>query len=174
MKEISLIAAVDTNWGIGYQNELLFHLKKDMKFFREKTLGNTVVMGRKTLESFPGGKPLSERTNIVLSKRNVEILRERYQEYGKEFLVFESCQDVITALEQLKGEVFVIGGGEIYREFLPYASEIYLTRIEEKKKADTYFPNLDESSEWKVTARSNAYTENEVTFRFLHYVRQGK
>lgn len=169
MKTITLIAAADSHWGIGYQNRLLFHLKEDMKFFREKTIGNIVIMGRKTLESLPDAAPLPNRTNIVLTRTQAERWKARSRERGQNLLIAESMEEVRRQIERLKGEAFVIGGEEIYQEMLPLASEIYLTRVESERKADAFFPNLEQLREWKVMEVSEKFSEEDITFRFWHY-----
>lgn len=172
MRKIKLIAAVDSNWGIGFENKLLFHLKKDMEFFREKTVGNIVVMGRKTLQSFPDGKPLPERINLVLTKRNAEELRRKYSGQSMSPFIVQSREELNERLSALEGEVFVIGGGEVYREFLPDASDAYITRVECRKLADTYFPDLDQNVEWEVCSVSERFEEKGIAFRFWHYRRR--
>lgn len=172
MKKIALIAAVDENWGIGYRNELLFHLKKDMEFFREKTMGNIVVMGRKTLESFPGENPLPNRVNLVLTKNNKEKLQKKYRSHDPAPVIVESWEEGEEQIQSLEGDVFVIGGGEIYREFLSRASDVYLTRVESRKTADTYFPDMSRQGEWRVSSVSEEFREGELNYRFWHYQRR--
>ena len=117
---MNLIVAVDEKWGIGKDGGLLAHLPEDMKYFRETTSGRTVVMGRRTLESFPGGKPLKNRVNMVLSRN------ESYSPEGVQ--VYHRAEDVLEALKDCnEDDVFIIGGGMIYREFLPYCNKAYVT-----------------------------------------------
>ena len=153
---ISMIAAVGRNNELGKDNDLIFHFKSDMKFFRETTTGSTVVMGRKTFESLP--KVLPNRRNIVIS-RNADLKIDGA----------EVCQSVEEALELCKNDnVFVIGGGKIYAEFLRYADKLYLTEIEaDCVDADTFFPDFDKS-QWKreVLAEHN---ENGVEFKHILY-----
>lgn len=169
MKQISMIAAVDKNWGIGHENCLLFHLKKDMAFFREKTVGNIVVMGRKTLESFPGGKPLPERRNLVLTHKR----REKAAKDGEQESLFfvHSVEQAVKRAEEMQGQIYVIGGGQVYREFLPLASDVYITRVDAVREADTFFPNLDEEKEWHPVSFSECFFEKETGFQFIHYRR---
>ena len=119
---MNLIVAVDENWAIGNRNKLLVSIPADMKFFREMTKGNVVVMGRKTMESFPGGQPLKKRTNIVLSRD------ESYQ--VKDAVVVHSLEELLEQLKSFPEEsIYVIGGESIYRMLLPYCKEAYITRI---------------------------------------------
>lgn len=158
MTKIYLIAAVDETYAIGYENHLLYHLKGDLKQFREYTDGKCIIMGRKTLESLPGGKPLANRRNIVLSSTILCC-------DGAE--VFSSIDDVQHAI-QCEKEAWVIGGASIYRLFLPFADTICLTHIHKKSAcSDTYFPALD--SIWKCVKRSEDREENGVGYHFAQY-----
>lgn len=167
-KKIKIIAAVGKNWEIGYQNQLLFHLKRDMAFFREKTIGNVVVMGRKTMESLPGGRPLAGRKNIVLAHREDETLIKRNEE-GELPVFINSVQTVLEYVSKLEETVYVIGGGQVYLEFLPFVSEAFITKVDCEKKADTWFPSLDDAPEWHQVSASSTYYENGIGFRFVHY-----
>ena len=161
---MNLIVAVDKNWGIGFENKLLVSIPDDMKFFRETTTGKVVVMGRKTLESFPGGRPLKNRTNIVLTKnRNykadgaivvhtLEALREELKKYPSE-------------------EIYVIGGASIYAALLDDCDVAHVTKIDYAYRADTFFPNLDEKPEWKVVADSDEQTYFNLEYRFYKYMK---
>lgn len=158
------ILSADRNWGIGCQNKLLISIPSDMKFFRETTTGHTVVMGRKTLESFPGGQPLKNRRNIVLT-RNPE-----YSVKGAE--VVRSAEELLKLLEGSPLEdVYVIGGGEVYRQLLPYCDTVYVTKIDFAYQADTFFPNLDESPEWELAEESEEQTCFDIEFTFRTYRR---
>ncbi len=158
------ILSADRNWGIGCQNKLLISIPSDMKFFRETTTGHTVVMGRKTLESFPGGQPLKNRRNIVLT-RNPE-----YSVKGAE--VVRSPEELLKLLEGSPLEdVYVIGGGEVYRQLLPYCDTVYVTKIDFAYQADTFFPNLDESPEWELAEESEEQTCFDIEFTFRTYRR---
>ena len=128
MKSITLLAAVDREWGIGYHNQLLFHLKKDMEIFQQKTLQNIVVMGRKTMESLPGGKPLPNRKNIVLT-RQTSFSRGDGEESGS-LVVLHSRREVIQYVADAPEAVFIIGGGEVYQQFLDIASDAYITKVD--------------------------------------------
>ena len=145
------IVAADNNWGSGYQNRLLVSIPSDMKFFRQKTTGNVVVMGRKTLESFPNGLPLKNRVNIVLTKNN------NYQ--VKDAVIVHSIDEVLEELKKYDDdEIYVIGGGKVYEELLPYCDVAHVTKIDFAFEADTHFPNLDEDPEWEITASSDEQT----------------
>ncbi|MBC5754502.1 dihydrofolate reductase [Roseburia sp. BX0805] len=159
---MNLIAAVDKNWAIGYQNKLLTSIPEDMKFFRQTTTGKVVVMGRKTLESFPGKKPLKNRTNIVLTKN------PSYQAEG--VIVVHNEDELREELKKYDSEdIFVIGGESIYRQFLDECDKAYITKIEYAYTADAYFPNLDEKEEWKITAESEEHTCFDLEYFFLTY-----
>lgn len=156
------ILSADKNWGIGCQNKLLIQIPSDMKFFREKTAGRTVVMGRKTLESLPGGQPLKNRRNIVLTKNPEFTVR------GAE--VVHSAEELREVLDD-EGEVYVIGGGAIYELLLPYCDTVYVTKIDFAYQADTFFPNLDESPEWRLAEESEEQTCFDIEFTFRTYRR---
>ena len=159
---MNLIAAVDKNWAIGYQNKLLTSIPEDMKFFRQTTTGKVVVMGRKTLESFPGKKPLKNRTNIVLTKN------PSYQPEGA--IVVHNEDELREELKKYDSEdIFVIGGESIYRQLLDECDKAYITKIEYAYTADAYFPNLDEKEEWKITAESEEHTCFDLEYFFLTY-----
>ena len=159
---MNLIVAVDKNWGIGMNNKLLVSIPADMKFFRQETMNKVVVMGRKTLESFPNGRPLANRTNIVLT---------RDQEYQvKDAIV---VHDIPQLLEELKkyqdDQIYVIGGGKVYEELLPYCNVAHVTKVDFAYEADTFFPNLDENEEWEITAESGEQTYFDLEYEFVKY-----
>lgn len=159
------IVAVDKNWGIGFENKLLTSIPSDMKFFRETTMGHVVVMGRKTLESFPNGLPLAKRTNIVLTRD------PDYQVKGA--VVVHSQEELLEELKKYKGEeIFVIGGGSVYEAMLPYCRTIFVTQIDYAYQADTYFPNLDKLPEWEMTEEGEEQTCFDIEFRFTKYERK--
>lgn len=159
------IVAVDKNWGIGFENKLLTSIPSDMKFFRETTMGHVVVMGRKTLESFPNGLPLAKRTNIVLTRD------PDYQVKGA--VVVHSQEELLEELKKYEGEeIFVIGGGSVYESMLPYCNTIFVTQIDYAYQADTYFPNLDKLPEWEMTVEGEEQTCFDIEFRFTKYERK--
>lgn len=162
---MNIIAAVDKNWGIGKNNKLLVSIPSDMKFFRQETAGKVVVMGRKTLESFPNGMPLKNRTNIVLSRD------AGYQVKGAIVV-----HDISQLLEELKKydeeQIYVIGGGKIYEQMLPYCKTAHITKIDFAFEADTFFPNLDADPEWEMTQSSEEQTYFDLEFAFVKYERK--
>lgn len=161
---MNLIVAVDKNWAIGNDNKLLVSIPQDMKFFRETTMGKVVVMGRKTLESFPGGQPLKKRTNIVLTRdKNYQV---------KDAVVVNTVDKLLQELKKYdEEEIYVIGGESIYRQMLPYCKVAHVTKINHAYEADTYFPNLDEKDEWVVTGVSDEQTYFDLEYEFVRYER---
>ena len=159
---MNLIAAVDENWAIGNKNQLLVSIPADMKFFRETTVNKVVVMGRKTLESFPNGLPLKNRTNIVLTRdKNYEV---------KDAIVLHSLEELREELKKYPSEdIYVIGGETIYRQLLDDCDVAHITKIEFAYDADAYFPNLDELPEWKITADSEEQTYFDLEYYFYKY-----
>ncbi|MCI8409640.1 MAG: dihydrofolate reductase [Lachnospiraceae bacterium] len=162
---MNLIVAVDKNWGIGYQNNLLVRIPADQRFFRETTTGKVVIMGRKTLESFPGGQPLKNRTNIVISKdRNYQV---------KDAIVVNSIKEALQKVEDVPTEdIYVIGGASIYEQMLPLCDTAHITKIDYAYQADTFFPNLDEMEEWQIVGESEEQTYYDLEYTFLCYKRQ--
>lgn len=161
---MNLIAAVDKNWAIGNKNQLLVRIPADQKFFRETTTGKVVVMGRKTLESFPNGLPLKNRTNIVLT-RNPD-----YQVSGA--VVVHDEQELRRVLEKYPSEdIYMIGGETVYRQFLDECDVAYITKIDFAYEADAYFPNLDERPEWRLAADSEEQTYFDLEYYFYRYER---
>lgn len=132
---IIMIACVGENMELGKNGDLVFHIKDDMKFFRETTSGHTVIMGRKTYASFPA--PLKNRENVVIS-RTPDLGDERVK-------WFTSVSNAYNAYKNTDKEVFVIGGGAVYREFLPLCDAIYLTEVASSAEADTFFPDFDKN-----------------------------
>ena len=159
------ILSADKNWGIGYQNKLLVSIPSDMKFFRETTTGNVVVMGRRTLESFPNGLPLKNRTNIVLTGN------QSYQ--VKDAVIVHSQDELMEELEKYDTErVYVIGGESVYRMLLPFCDTVFVTKIDRSFQADTFFPNLDEMEEWVMTEAGDEQKCFDLEFRFTKYERK--
>lgn len=159
---MNLIAAVDANWGIGLKNKLLVSIPEDMKFFRETTTGKVVVMGRKTLESFPGGRPLPNRTNIVLT-RDAD-----YAVNGA--IVVHDMDELHAELAKYPSEdIYVIGGESVYRALLDECDVAHITKINYSFEADAYFPNLDELPEWQIVADSDEQTYFDLEYYFYLY-----
>ena len=135
---MKMIVAADRNWGIGKNGDLLVHIPEDMEFFKEKTMGNVVVMGRKTFESFPGKKALPGRVNIVLTG-NPDWTAE-------DAVVVHNMEELQTVLADYEDDrIYIIGGGQIYADFADRCSSIYVTHIDQSYEADTWFPNLEEN-----------------------------
>ena len=162
---MNIIAAVDKNWAIGNKGDLLIRIPADLKLFQSETMGKVVVLGRKTLDTFPGGLPLKGRTNIIMSTK------PDYQ--VKNATVVHSLEELRIELKKYPSEdVFVIGGESIYRMLLPYCDIAHITKIDHAYEADTYFPNLDELSEWQITADSDEQTYFDIAYEFLKYERR--
>lgn len=160
---MNAIVAVDSNWAIGKDNQLLLHLPGDLQYFKEKTSGKVVVMGRTTLGTLPSGKPLKNRTNLVLSGN---------PDFQPDCPVFRTIEELLSYLKGFDPEdIFVIGGEMVYRQLLPLCDRVYVTKIEEAFQADKYFPNLDKMEEWKLIGQEAPRCENGVTYRFTVYER---
>lgn len=158
---MKIIVAVDKEWGIGKANGLLFELKEDMKYFREKTFGKVVVMGSNTLFSLPQGKPLPNRTNIVLFPQG-------YPLEGCE--VVDSLEELFNKLKQFDTEdIFIIGGAMFYRTMLNYCDTAYITKVEAKGNAEVFFENLDSLDNWELTALSEPVMDEGYAIRFAVY-----
>ncbi len=161
---MNLIVNADKNWAIGKDGRLLVNIPADMKFFRENTTGKVVVMGRKTLESFPNGKPLKDRVNIVLTRNPL------YQ--VKDAVVVHSEGELKEELKKYDSEdIYVIGGESVYNMLLDNCRVAHVTKVDYAYEADAYFPNLDEKPEWKITADSEEQTYFDLEYHFLKYER---
>ena len=162
---MNLIVNVDSNWAIGYRGKLLVSITEDMKFFRSETTGKVVVLGRKTLDTFPGGQPLKNRTNIILTRN------PNYQVKGA--IICHSVEEVLEELKKYNSEdVYIIGGDSIYKEFLPYCDVAHVTRTDHVYDADAWFPNLEEDPAWVLTGESEEKTYFDLEFRFCRYERR--
>jgi dihydrofolate reductase len=161
---MNAIVVVDKNWAIGHENDLLFSLPGDMKHFRTLTTGGTVIMGRKTLDSFPEGKPLPNRRNIVIT-RNEDFQREGCEIVGSP----EAALELAAGTED--DRLWIIGGGSVYTTFLSRCKRVYLTKVDAAApETDTYFPNLDKLPTWEVESTSETHEENGLTYQFINYV----
>lgn len=161
---MNLIAAVDKNWAIGCKNKLLVSIPADMKFFRETTIGKVVVMGRKTLESFPNGMPLKKRTNIVLTHDKTYKVPDA--------ILVHSMEELHEELKKYPSEdIYVIGGETIYKQLLDECDVAHITKIDYEFEADAYFPNLDELPDWKITQDSEEQTYFDLEYYFYKYER---
>ena len=153
------IAAVSESWGIGKDNALLFHISADMKRFRQLTLGKTVLMGRKTLESMPGGRGLPHRRNIVLTANPAFTTPDA-----------EIAVNPVQALFAAGEDAAVIGGESVYRRFLPLCDRVYITKVFADAPADAFFPDLDADPRWQVACESEIFEENGLRYQFVDYV----
>ncbi len=158
---MTIILAADNDWAIGKDGGLLAHIPEDMKFFRETTKNSIVVMGRKTWDSFPK-KPLPDRENCVISHTVTALEGAR---------VFSSVEDFLKYAQD-KEKIFVIGGGEIYRQLLPYCDEAFITRIYECFGGDVFFTDIEHNDEWQLAETSPALQSECRTIRFFRYVRR--
>ena len=155
------IVAVDKNWGIGKKNDLLFSLPADMAYFREKTLNKVVIMGSNTLKSFPGGKPLKNRTNIVLFPGG---------EKREDCIIVDSIDELKAELKKHPADdVFVIGGAMFYKTMLPYCSEVLVTKVDADGGAEVFYENLDNLPNWSCVSISEPQETNGYTIRFTVY-----
>ncbi len=161
------IVAVDKNWGIGKDGQLLVRIPADMRFFQRETIGKVVIMGRKTLESFPGKEPLRDRINIVITRK---------KDYTKKDVL--AVHSIEEALEEAgrypSDDVYVIGGAQVYRQMLPYCDVVYVTKINYAYAVDAYFPNLDALPEWSIEEESEEQTYYDLEYAFYRYCRKNK
>ena len=162
---MNTIVLADRHWGIGYQNRLLISIPSDMHFFRQKNCVNVVIMGRKTLESFPRRLPLKKRVNIVLTRN------KSYQ--ASNAILVHSRDELLEEVKQYDThDIYVIGGGVVYDMLLPYCDTAYVTKINFSYQVDTWFPNLDKMSEWRLVEESEEQTCFDVEFTFRKYIRK--
>ncbi len=162
---MNAIVAVDNNWAIGCKNSLLVRIPADHKNFRQETTGKVVVLGRKTLETFPQGMPLPNRTNIILSTNpNYQV---------KDAVVVHDKEELDAELKKYPTEdVYIIGGESVYRMMLPECSVVHVTKIDHDYEADAYFPNLDKDDAWEITAESEEQTYFDLPYYFVKYERK--
>lgn len=159
---MNLIVAVDKNWGIGAKNGLLYNLKGDMEYFKSKTTNKIVVMGDRTLASFPKGNPLKNRINVCISdnpnfKKEGVIVVNNLKDLFEKIAIYDT------------NNVYVIGGAYVYSQMLPYCSKAYITKIESERPADKFFPNLDNNENWVLTKTSDPVYENGILYYFCEY-----
>ena len=159
---MNLIVAVYEDWGIGRDGTQPVALSADRKFFRETTRGAMVIVGRRTIEDFPGKKPLPGRVNVALTRSEAEIPG------------FTVCHSPEKALELAKSaeSCFVIGGGSIYRQMLPYCDAAYITKVHTNPGSDTFFPNLDADENWYLAQTLQSGEENGIGYEMLVYKRK--
>ena len=157
---IYAIVHADKKWGIGKGNDMMFSLPKDMKFFRETTLNHTVVMGGNTLRSFPNGKPLKNRVNSVLSRGQVRA----------DCVIVRSYDELKNEMKSRENEdIYVIGGGEVYKVLLPYCHEVLVTKVDAIGGAEVFFPNLDQHPDFVCVDEGEPIDDNGLTIRFTRY-----
>lgn len=159
---MKLIAAVDNNWAIGNKGALLVRIRTDQMNFRALTTGKVVILGRKTLETFPQKQPLANRTNIILSKN---------PDYKvKDAIVVHSMDELMEELKKYDtDDVFVIGGESIYKALEPMCDTAIITKVEHSYEADAYFPNLDENPDWELVEEGEEQTCFDLSFTFNTY-----
>ncbi|MBR1629542.1 MAG: dihydrofolate reductase [Lachnospiraceae bacterium] len=159
---MKLIAAVDRHWGIGKNGKLLVQIPEDMKYFRAQTMGSAIVMGRKTLESFPGGRPLSGRTNIVLSTNPAYTVKDAWTVHS-----LEELEAVLARFDS--DNVYIIGGETVYRQLYGKCDLAYITKIDYAYDADAFFPDLDADPDWEFVGESDEETYFDLTYTFCTY-----
>lgn len=158
---MKLIVAVDRNWAIGKDGDQLAYISEDLKRFKALTTGHPVILGRKTLATFPGGRPLKGRRNLILS-RDPAFRPEGAEMYA----------DMDALLAAAPEDSFVIGGGSVYRALLDACDTAYVTKIDKEFPADTWFPDLDEKGDWELAGEEGPYTSGALTFSYLTYRRR--
>ena len=158
---MELIVAVYDDWGIGKDGTQPIALSADRKFFRETTRGAMVIVGRKTLADFPGGRPLPNRVNVVLTRQNAEIA---------DVIICHSPEETVELAKKAE-RAMVIGGGSVYKQLLPYCDTAYITKVHAAPESDTFFPNLDEDSGWKMAEVLQSGEENGIAFEMCLYKR---
>lgn len=157
----SSIVSIDNNNGIGFKGDMLYHLPKDLKYFKEVTMAHTIIMGRKTYESI--GHPLKGRINIVITRDTTYNL-----EKSDDILVYNNFQDLIDKYYTSDEEVFIIGGSEIYKQFFDYCDKLYITKVfTSTKKCDSYFPEINHNI-WKLVSNNLPYYDND--YKCINYV----
>ena len=164
---MNIILAADRKWAIGKDNDLLIHLPGDLKYFKKMTTGKTVIMGRKTLESLPGGKPLPNRRNIILTRS------KDFEVPGAE--VFHSIEDILQLIKSgnlESDETFIIGGAEIYKQMMPHCDKFYITKIDAELPADRYFVDLDQVEDLEITWRAPAEEYQGTKYQHVLYERE--
>ena len=160
---MELIVAVYDDWGIGKDGTQPIALSADRKFFRETTRGSLVIAGRRTIDDFPGRKPLPGRANAALTRQEIEI---------PGFTVCHSPAEVLELAEN-HDRAFVIGGGSVYRQLLPHCTRAYVTKVHCQPESDTFFPNLDEHPDWTLEETLQSGEENGIAYEMCLYRRNG-
>ena len=160
---MELIVAVYDDWGIGANGTQPVALSADRKFFRETTKGAMVIVGRRTIDDFPGKKPLPGRVNVALTRQNIEI---------PGFTVVSSPEQA-AELAKTAQRAMVIGGGSVYRQMLPYCETAYITKVHTTVQSDTFFPNLDEAEDWELAEILQSGEENGIAYEMCEYIKKG-
>ncbi len=165
---MNLIVAVDENWGIGYQGDLLVRISEDMKFFKKMTTGKNVIMGRITFDSLPNRKPLPDRKNFVLTTQNID--------FPEDVIVCKTVHEIMDKIKEIEtNSIFIIGGEKIYKLFLPYCQKAYITKIHQSFLFDKKIINFDKDNDWLLTDESEIKeTKNGIKFHFTTYIRKEK
>lgn len=162
---MNIIASADKNWGIGNKGQLLAHVSADMKFFKSKTVGNTVILGRKTLATFPGGKPLKDRENIILTTDKAFD--------GQGAAVVHSVEELKDYIKDRNSEsLYVIGGGTVYSQLMELCDTAYITKFDKEYEADTFIENLDRAEDWYLAEESEPMEEKGTVYCFCTYKRK--
>lgn len=159
---MNLIVAVDNNWAVGYRGGLLTYLPGDLPYFKEKTMGKVVIMGRKTLESLPKGKPLKGRKNVILTRDS------NYR--CENAVVCNNKDEIIEYIGQFQSEdVYVIGGAQIYNLFMNECNKAYVTKIYSQLPADKYINNMDKLENWEITWKSDMNEHEGIEYQWILY-----
>lgn len=157
---MNVIVMVDENWAIGKDGDQLVYIKPDLKRFQTLTTGHSILLGRKTLDTFPGGKPLKNRRNLILSKK------EDFEVVNGE--VFHSVEEVLAAAPE---DTFVVGGESVYRQLLPFCDKAFITKVQGAFPADCYFPNLDQDTHWKMVEEEGPFLHEGIRYSYVTYER---
>ena len=159
------IAAVDSNWAIGFKGKLLVSIPNDQKMFRNETTGKVIVLGRKTLETFPNGLPLKNRTNIILSRDP--------QYKVKDATVVHNDEELFALLKTYDSDdIYIIGGESVYKRYVKYCDTAIITKINQAYESDAFFPDLDKMPEWELSEESEQQTCHDMEFTFRTYKRK--
>lgn len=162
---MNAIVAVDKNWAIGHKGQLLVSIPNDQKMFRQETTGKVVVLGRKTLATFPNGLPLKNRTNIILTKDQSFTV--------KDAIVVHSIDELLEELKKYDDDsIYIIGGDSVYKQMLPYCNTCHVTKIEHEYQADTYFPDLSKDPAWKLAIETEEMTYFDIEYTFQKWVKE--
>lgn len=157
---MNVIVMVDENWGIGKDSDQLVYIAPDLKRFQALTKGHPILLGRKTLATFPGGKPLKNRRNLILSTK------DGYEVENGE--VFATVENVLAVAPE---DTFVVGGESVYRQLLPYCDKAFITKVHQAYCADCHFPNLDEDADWRVVEEEGPFLHEGIQFSYVTYQR---